>query len=122
MGWVVNATPRPLYPREWPGTYCIGGWVGPRAGLDECENFAPPGYDPRSVQSVASRYTEYAIPGILSSTPLNRYQILRCRYIQYYNTNILCRHDLKALYVQELKNKSYHLLVAQCQLSAESFT
>ena len=23
--------PRPLYPRERPGTYCIGGWVGPRA-------------------------------------------------------------------------------------------
>ena len=34
MGWVVNATPRPLYPREIPGTYCIGGWVGPRAVLD----------------------------------------------------------------------------------------
>jgi len=29
---VVNATPRPFYPRERPGTYCIGGWVGPRAG------------------------------------------------------------------------------------------
>jgi hypothetical protein len=34
--WVVNATPLPLYPREWPGTHCIGGWVGPRAGLDGC--------------------------------------------------------------------------------------
>ena len=33
-GWVVNATPRPLYPRERPGTHCIGGWVGPRARLD----------------------------------------------------------------------------------------
>jgi hypothetical protein len=28
MGWVVNATPRPLYPRERPGTHYIGGWVG----------------------------------------------------------------------------------------------
>jgi hypothetical protein len=34
MGCWVNATPRPLYPRQRPGTYCIGGWVGPRAGLD----------------------------------------------------------------------------------------
>jgi hypothetical protein len=34
MGWVVNATPRPLYPRERPGTHCIGGWVGPKADLD----------------------------------------------------------------------------------------
>jgi hypothetical protein len=32
--WVVNATPRSLYPRERPGTHCIGGWEGPRPGLD----------------------------------------------------------------------------------------
>ena len=36
MDWVVNATPRPLKPSESPGTCCIGGWVGPRAGLDGC--------------------------------------------------------------------------------------
>jgi hypothetical protein len=35
MGWVVNATLRLLYPRKRPGTHFIGGWVGPRAGLDE---------------------------------------------------------------------------------------
>ena len=23
-------------PPERPGTHCIGGWVGPRAGLDGC--------------------------------------------------------------------------------------
>jgi hypothetical protein len=33
-GRVVNATPRPFYPRKKPGTHCIGGWVGPRAGLE----------------------------------------------------------------------------------------
>jgi hypothetical protein len=64
MGWVVNATSRPLYPRERPGTHCIGGWVGTRAGLDRCgKSRPPPGLDPRTFQSVASRYTEYAIPG-----------------------------------------------------------
>jgi len=36
MVWVANATSRPLYPRERPGTRWIGGWVGPRAGLDWC--------------------------------------------------------------------------------------
>ena len=25
QGWVVNSTPRPLYPQERPGTHCIGG-------------------------------------------------------------------------------------------------
>jgi hypothetical protein len=34
LGWVVNAMPRPLYPRERPGTHYIGGWVDSRAGLD----------------------------------------------------------------------------------------
>ena len=37
MKWVVNVTPRPSYPRESPGTHYIGGWVGPRAGLDGFE-------------------------------------------------------------------------------------
>jgi hypothetical protein len=34
MGLVVRATPRPLYSRERPDIHFIGGWVGPRAGLD----------------------------------------------------------------------------------------
>jgi hypothetical protein len=38
---VVNARPRSLYPRERPGTYCIGGWVGPRAGLDGYGKYRP---------------------------------------------------------------------------------
>ena len=38
---MVNATPRPLYPRERPGTHCIGGWVDPRAGLDGCGKTRP---------------------------------------------------------------------------------
>ena len=36
MVWMINATPRPLYPRERPGTHFVGGLVGPRAGLDGC--------------------------------------------------------------------------------------
>jgi len=36
---------------------CVGGWVGPRAGLDGCEiSRPPPGFDPRTAQPVASRY------------------------------------------------------------------
>jgi hypothetical protein len=41
MGWVVNATPRPLYSRERPGTHCIEGLVGRRAGLDGCGKSRP---------------------------------------------------------------------------------
>ena len=57
--WVVSTTLRPLYPRERPGTHCTGGWVGPRAGLDGCGKYRPqPGFDPRTVQPVVSRYTD----------------------------------------------------------------
>jgi hypothetical protein len=63
MGWVVNATPRPLYTRERPGTHCIGGWVGHRTGLDECGKSRPASeFDPRTFQPVASLYTDWAIP------------------------------------------------------------
>jgi hypothetical protein len=41
LGWVVSATPRPLYPRELPGTHCTGGWVGPRTSLDRCGKSRP---------------------------------------------------------------------------------
>jgi hypothetical protein len=40
---VVSTTPRPLYPRERPGTHCTEGWVVLRAGLVLCENLAPTG-------------------------------------------------------------------------------
>jgi hypothetical protein len=26
-GWVVNASPQPLYPEELHGTHCVEGWV-----------------------------------------------------------------------------------------------
>jgi len=45
MGWVVNATPRPLYPWERPG------WVGLCGGVDECGISRPHGdsiYGPSS--------------------------------------------------------------------------
>ena len=53
--------PAALFPRERPGTHCTGGWVVPRAGLDRCrKSRPPPGFDPWTVQPVASRYTDYA--------------------------------------------------------------
>ena len=43
--------------------YLLYRRVGTRAGLDGCEKISPPpGFDPRTVQPVPSRYTDYAIP------------------------------------------------------------
>ena len=63
MGWVVKATTRPIYPQERPGTHCIGGWLCLRSGLDRCGKSRPrPGFDPRTIESVTNRYTDWAIP------------------------------------------------------------
>ena len=64
MGWVDNATPRPLYPREGTGTHCIRGCVGPWAGRDGFGNPPPPKY---SIPGMSNRYTDYAIPATLGS-------------------------------------------------------
>jgi hypothetical protein len=40
-GWVFSTAPRPLYPRERPGTHYTGGWVGSRTGLKVCEKSRP---------------------------------------------------------------------------------
>ena len=62
MRGVFNSTPLLLYPRGRPGTHCIGGWVGLRAGLDRCgKSRPPPGFDPRTVKPVAIRYTDNTI-------------------------------------------------------------
>jgi len=42
-----GSAPRPgrRYPRETPGTYCTGGMVGPRAGIDG-RKISPTGLNP----------------------------------------------------------------------------
>jgi hypothetical protein len=52
------------------GTHWIGGWVDPRAGLEDVERskfFILPGIelDLLVVQPVVSRYTDYAIPALI---------------------------------------------------------
>jgi len=45
--------------RKRTDTHCTGGWVGPKRGLAECgKSRPPPGCDSRTVQPVASCYTD----------------------------------------------------------------
>jgi hypothetical protein len=51
--------PAALLPGNRPGTHCTGVWVGLTAGLDGCgKSRFPPGFDSRTVKSVAIRYTD----------------------------------------------------------------
>jgi hypothetical protein len=62
---VVSFTPRPLHPRERaPGTHCIGGWVDPRAGLDDMENrkfLTLPGLEPQPLSRPARSQSLYRL-------------------------------------------------------------
>jgi hypothetical protein len=76
MGWVVNATPRPLYPWERPGTHCIGGWLGPRAGLDRCgKSRSPIGIRSRDRPASSESLYRLSYPGPQSK--LETYQKYR---------------------------------------------
>jgi hypothetical protein len=55
--WSAARSGRTL-PRERPGTHCTGGWVGPQGQSGRAENLALPGFDPRAVQPIVSRYTD----------------------------------------------------------------
>jgi len=58
MGRVENATPLPLYAREWPATQCIRGWVNLRAGLDGYGKSRPLNrFHHRTVPPIARCYT-----------------------------------------------------------------
>jgi hypothetical protein len=60
---VVSITPRPPLPpgKTWYPFVQEAGWAPEPVWID-VENLTPPGFDPRTFQPVASRYTDYAIP------------------------------------------------------------
>jgi hypothetical protein len=59
MGWVVNATPRPLYPqqRDPVPTVQEAGYA-PGTVWASAQNGAPTSFDTRTIQSVANLYTD----------------------------------------------------------------
>ena len=63
MGWVVNATLRPLKPRKRDPVPIVeeAGWA-PGPVWTGAENLTRTGFDSSIVQLVASRYTDWAIP------------------------------------------------------------
>jgi hypothetical protein len=88
----VSCPGRSLPPRERPGTHCTGGWVGPRAGLDRWGKISPPptGFDPWTVQPVASRYTDYATRPTCVCMPVCNHVTLRNLFN---GTDILCDYE-----------------------------
>ena len=64
--------PAALPPGNTSGIQCTGDWAGLRVWLEVCrKSRPPPGFDPRTVQPVASRYTDYDIPGQILTYIIN---------------------------------------------------
>jgi hypothetical protein len=63
MGWMFNATLLPIYPRERDPVSIVyeAGWATGPVWTGTENLIPPPGFDPRTVQPVASRYTDCAI-------------------------------------------------------------
>ena len=100
-GW-LTPSPAPLLPGIRAGTHFIRGWVGRRAGQHWCgKSRLPPGFDPWTVQPVASRYTDWAIaahrlivisplalqppPGVVFYSPLAGFSLIACE-VSWSNT------------------------------------
>jgi hypothetical protein len=63
LGWVVKATPLPLYPRERDLYPLYRRLSEPQRQCGRVRKISPPpGFDPRTAHPVASRYTDSAMP------------------------------------------------------------
>jgi len=58
MGWVINATPRLLDPRERPVCPLYRWLGGPQGRSGGVQKISPTGFDPRTVHPVASSYND----------------------------------------------------------------
>lgn len=76
-GWVISATPQPLYPSETPcslPTVQEAGWASEPIGMDT-ENLTSLVFKPRTVQPAASCYNDYAIPAHSNECLIKYYTI-----------------------------------------------
>ena len=105
-GLVVNATPRPIYTR-YPLYRRLGGPQGRYVRVRKISS--PPGFDPLTVQPVASRYTDCTIPAHLRwKTNMNINTWHRWGYFTLYK-NI----TLKAAFLPTSTNTDHHFKVPE---------
>jgi hypothetical protein len=117
---VVNATSWPFFPGEGPGTHCIGGWLGPRAGLDGCVKFPTPGFDPRTVQLITSRYS-YCATSLHNSLVLRYIKCVACVY-KAPARNILLSGELRSVLLNQHDFRKVRILSCEILYSRRNLT
>ena len=68
---------------EWPGTHCIRGWVVRSVPVRKIS--PPPGFDLWTVQPVASRYTDSAIPA---------HRVSKVFYVKLWNIRVKIKLEI----------------------------
>jgi hypothetical protein len=75
--WVVSITLQPLYPLERPGTHYTRAWVRDSGPIRMARKMSPPsGFNPWTVEPVASTYTDYAIPAALVQRVSSQFSVV----------------------------------------------
>ena len=123
-GWGVSVTPRPLFtPGKDPVPIVQGaGWV-PGPVWKGAVNLAPPaGFDPRTLQPVASRYSDYAIRPTLVQELLwfifrarLRLLVKTGRHANHLNSRL--RRTYISAYIISCHAESFMIFDKQCLLS-----
>ena len=63
--------PAALPPGKRPGVHYTGGWVRPQVRSGQVRKISPaPGFDPRTAQPAASRYTDFLDPASVRNVPI----------------------------------------------------
>jgi hypothetical protein len=109
MGWVVSTTPRPLYPpgkTRYPLCMRLGRPQGRSGRLRKIA--PPPGLDPRSVQPVASHYTDWATRP--THSPYDTPFVI---YIYLHVSALRCRPRChpQGFYLEEIWSPTEHRIV-----------
>jgi hypothetical protein len=113
MGWVVNATPRGDLPAGKETRYAFYKRLGgpqDRSGWVR-KTWPPPGFHPRTVKPVASRYTNWAIPAHRQNGTFS-YYFRSVRHVE------LKKSQTRKYFVLHLDQQN----VFYCQVQSFSFT
>ena len=120
MVWVVNTTPRPIYPRERPGTHWIGGWVCPRAGMDECGKSRTTGIRSPDREDCSGSLNRLSHAGPLCSTHSDNENSFPQKFIYVFS---FYSHGKRRLFKNwTLTGESTHLIKKQrvyCEVQTE---
>jgi hypothetical protein len=118
---VLSFTSRPLY---LPGQKAplIGGWVGPRAGLDDVERrkflYRNSNSDYIALCLIAIRHTDWTVPvgnvGAITATPPTKEKCNNCFSLTFFSHFSICKHPLinsyglyKVLNIRKPENKLF---------------